>query len=344
MKNQAILHALILAGLAGPVAFGQRADVSIEPERTAIATPEILERLGELRTAGRLLSSEAVVAALKNPTPQPVRLPSPAVEQLRPAQIAALARKSVIRVGWYYLCKRCDNWHVNLAGGYIVAEKGVAVSCHHVLVPKADMREGYLIAQDLQGNAYPVRQILASDEELDSVVFQLEGADALPPLPLNDQVFPGDPAFLLSDPKSYSGYFTEGIVNRFYWRGGTKGDLTKWNDLQKLRINVSTDWAPGSSGSPVLDEFGNVIGHVSRIRTEVATPQSNERAEADRAESQPPPTTSPATTQPIGARNPTTRPFNPGTQIVLREGIPARSVRFQIDLLAVPATQPVQDP
>ena len=30
---------------------------------------------------------------------------------------------------------------------------------------------------------------------------------------------------------------------------------------------MSTDWAQGSSGSAVLDEFGNAIGHVSRIRT-----------------------------------------------------------------------------
>ena len=34
-----------------------------------------------------------------------------------------------------------------------------------------------------------------------------------------------------------------------------------------MRLNVSTDWAPGSSGSAVLDEYGNVIGHVSTIAT-----------------------------------------------------------------------------
>jgi hypothetical protein len=30
---------------------------------------------------------------------------------------------------------------------------------------------------------------------------------------------------------------------------------------------VATDWAPGSSGSAVLDECGNAIGHVSTIAT-----------------------------------------------------------------------------
>ena len=37
------------------------------------------------------------------------------------------------------------------------------------------------------------------------------------------------------------------------------------DELKALRLNVSTDWAPGSSGAAVLDERGNVIGHVSTI-------------------------------------------------------------------------------
>ena len=31
------------------------------------------------------------------------------------------------------------------------------------------------------------------------------------------------------------------------------------------RMNVSTDWAPGSSGAAVIDECCNAIGHVSEI-------------------------------------------------------------------------------
>jgi hypothetical protein len=30
-------------------------------------------------------------------------------------------------------------------------------------------------------------------------------------------------------------------------------------------MHVSTDWAPGSSGAPVLDACGNVVGHVAVI-------------------------------------------------------------------------------
>jgi hypothetical protein len=41
---------------------------------------------------------------------------------------------------------------------------------------------------------------------------------------------------------------------------------------------VSTDWAPGSSGSAVLDDCGNVIGHVSTISSvrDEATPKAQD--------------------------------------------------------------------
>jgi hypothetical protein len=77
------------------------------------------------------------------------------------------------------------------------------------------------------------------------------------PLPLNTNMFPGDRAWCYSDPLGRSGYFSEGMVNRFYLQQ-TKGKA--WP-----RIEVSTDWAPGSSGAAVVDQCGNAVGHVSEI-------------------------------------------------------------------------------
>jgi hypothetical protein len=34
---------------------------------------------------------------------------------------------------------------------------------------------------------------------------------------------------------------------------------------EATRLDVTTDWAPGSSGAAVLDEWGNAIGHVTAI-------------------------------------------------------------------------------
>lgn len=58
------------------------------------------------------------------------------------------------------------------------------------------------------------------------------------------------------------------MVNRFYWNSDQRGDdPTSVKALGALKLNVSTRWAPGSSGSAVLDTFGNVIGHVATIST-----------------------------------------------------------------------------
>ena len=73
-------------------------------------------------------------------------------------------------------------------------------------------------------------------------------------------VRPGDAAYCLSDPLGVTGYFSEGMVNRFFRKPDNKG-----TEDEALRLHVSTDWAPGSSGSPVLDQCGNAIGHVSMI-------------------------------------------------------------------------------
>jgi hypothetical protein len=37
-------------------------------------------------------------------------------------------------------------------------------------------------------------------------------------------------------------------------------------------IEVSTDWAPGSSGSAVVDVYGNAVGHVSEIEAVLEDP------------------------------------------------------------------------
>jgi hypothetical protein len=296
--------------------LAQRADVAIELERARGVSKESADALAKLREAGKAITIEQARKSYQTPSPRPITLPAPSAERLEPTAIAAKARASYLRVGWHYRCQRCEHWHTNLAGGYVVAEGGIAVTCEHVLSPKADMKDGFFVAQASDGTFYPVTSVLGVDVDLDAAIIQLGDADDLPALALNDQVGPGDAAYLLSDPKGYLGYFSSGMVNRFYWNKSKPGDPTVLEDARRLRINVSTDWAPGSSGAAVLDACGNVIGHVSRITTEVA-PMRSERSE--------PPATAPTTRPDRVARPPVH-----ATQIVFHEGIPARGVMLLI--------------
>lgn len=223
------------------------------------------EQVEALRKGGQLLEVAAVRSQIAKDKVWTGVLPKPERRPLAAHEIWERARASYLRVGYYYLCGKCTNWHMNMAGAYAIAKDGVAVTCHHVLAQMdIEMKEGFLFAADDQGNAYPVTDILAVNAGLDTAIVKT-AAVGLPPRPLNTEVRPGDRGYLFSDPKGNRGFFSEGMVNRFV--------KTHFQGKEVIRMNVGTDWAPGSSGAAILDVCGNAIGHVSTIHTVLADPK-----------------------------------------------------------------------
>jgi S1-C subfamily serine protease len=259
--------AALLLALTAVSPHAQSPGVPIESGAPLNQNKVLLGKLAALRDGKRAMDTAAAKAALEKPVPAAVALPVCRTTALRPAEVWQSAQRSMLRVGWHYLCHKCEHWHVNLAGGYPLTEDGVVATCFHVAEPGAEIREGQLVAVDSAGEVYPVTAVLARSRTMDACLLRVEGLKC-EPLPLNDQVRPGDSAFLLSTPLEVSGYFTDGIVNRFYWNPKTMRNppaAAEGESLKHLRLNVSTDWAPGSSGSPVLDTCGNVMGHVATI-------------------------------------------------------------------------------
>ena len=254
---------LAVAGAISP-ANGQAPGVPIERSAPLNRDAAVMENLARLRDSGRGMDTAAVKAGLAQPTPAPVTLPPCRTTPLRPAEVWKSAQQSRLWIGWHYLCHKCDHWHANLAGGYPLTSDGVVATCHHVADPGPDIREGRLVAVDADGQAWPVTAVLAANRDMDACLLRVEGLKS-PALPLNDQIQPGDPAYLLSSPLGVSGYFSSGMVNRFFWSPKLPSTGAAPEDPAFLRINVSTDWAPGSSGSPVLDACGNAICHVATI-------------------------------------------------------------------------------
>lgn len=283
----------------------QAEGVRIESRRSLNSQPRILASAEQLRQreADQLMTLDQVREALTNPQPQPVAVPPRRDDRLAPEHIAELAQQALVRIGWYYLCHRCDNWHLRLSGGYAVGECGVIAGCFHSVDPseRNDMREGYLVALDAEERIIPVRAVIAADRTMDTVLLRVEGG-SFTALALNDGTRPGERAYLLSDPLSQNGYFSEGMINRFYWERGGNQDAEKLSGVGHLRMNVSTSWAPGSSGAGVLDDRGNVIGHVATI--------------SPMRESQP------------GSENDR---FDGAVLITLHNAIPARSVRLLLE-------------
>ncbi len=254
-----LLLPVALLGATLSLAHAQAPGVPIEQPGEATGSRAVLEKAGALKEAGKLLSTDRIKELLAKPVPETVTVVAPKNAPLSRADIYEEARRDRVQVGWYYLCHKCNHWHTRLAGGYPVTEDGVIVTCHHVAKPADDMREGYLVIVDSAGAVTPVTSIIASSAERDICILRAAGGK-FSPMRLNEAVRPGDAAYCLSDPLGVTGYFSDGMVNRFYRKADSKG-----TDDEALRLHVSTDWAPGSSGSPVLDQSGNVIGHVSTI-------------------------------------------------------------------------------
>jgi len=109
-----------------------------EQSRTGLRTEDltISKQVEKLLGEGKLMSLEKIENSLKFPTPVPLNLPPTKSQNLTPTKIAKLAKESGYRIGWAYLCQNCDNWHVNLAGGYALTSDGVLGTCAHVIMEK----------------------------------------------------------------------------------------------------------------------------------------------------------------------------------------------------------------
>lgn len=305
--------------------FAQAPGVPIERDELLIDDAPLVARANLLKKSGKLLSDKQVADALKSPKPAPLVLPAPSAGHLDPRALAERGRKALVRIGWFYLEKRSKRWHVNLADGYAISAGGAVATCHHCIAPEEqEMREGCLIASDAAGNVFPVTAVLAQDKEMDAAIVRVDGGN-FTPLPLNDQTAPGDTVYVFSDPMSAVGYFTSGILNRFFWLDGRKSnDPASIEGARNLRIHVSTDWAPGSSGAAVLDVCGNAVGHVSVIDPVVSDdplpPDEKPGKDGKKSRKKSPPP-----------------PADRSVLIILHEAVSARGVKMLAESMNVPS-------
>jgi hypothetical protein len=260
----AFILAVAAAGCQTADAQAPGVPVCTQAGQEAQYNARLLEAARDLYAKAGALKLDQARKQLKRTSCQLV-LPVANTTKLAGREICAVARRSHLRVGWSYLCDKCGKWHLNLAGGYALTSSGAVATCYHVVNPKQEMREGCLVAVDGEETVLPVIEVLAARHESDACIVRVAGS-GFRPLPLNTNVYPGDAAYCYSDPVQHRDYFSAGIVNRFYQLSAPRPTGSHSDSMGTVtRINVSTDWAPGSSGSAVLDDCGNAIGQVAMI-------------------------------------------------------------------------------
>ncbi len=103
-----------------------------------------------------------------------------------------------------------------------------------------------------------VAAVVAQDEKNDLALLRLDGPRTLAPLTLGlGSIEPGDRVVVVGNPLGLAGTVSEGIVSavRLKGLGEDSGD---YSDRPLLQITAPI--SPGSSGSPVFNSAGEVIG------------------------------------------------------------------------------------
>ena len=161
--------------------------------------------------------------------------------------------KSTLLLGSLYKCGRCDKWHASTAGGVVLDSKNrIAVTNHHVIDNKEAAQFG---AMSREGVLFPIEKILAASRKNDLALVRLGGDKSLPPaLPLAAKpARVSETIHIVSHPDGHYFSYTRGIVSRYYLQGRSRSE----------RMQVTADYARGSSGCGVFDSQGYLVGLVA---------------------------------------------------------------------------------
>lgn len=185
-------------------------------------------------------SGASAVDAAPSPVAQPTPSASAAVASaepraLTPREIAAKATPSVVTI------RGTDS----LGSGFVVKKEGWIATNLHVLAPGDK-----LTVVTAGGLELPVIEVLAVDDDHDLALVRVDAKD-LPVLEVadSDLVRPGDPVVAIGHPLGFEDTVSDGLVSAVR---EVSPELTV--------LQISAPIAPGSSGGPLIDAHGGVIG------------------------------------------------------------------------------------
>ncbi|MEI8382886.1 MAG: redoxin domain-containing protein [Planctomycetota bacterium] len=192
-----------------------------------------------------------------------LELPEPSDEPIPDRELYRRASESVFVVCSMYKIEDTDEWQTSLATAFAVTADGVLTTSCHVFdnEDEADV----VVVMDKNRKVYPVKELLAVNKKADTCLFRIDARD-LKPLPLAEDGIPGTHVRVLGHPGDSFYFMSNGLLANYE----RDHDGTVW-------MNTTADFGQGSSGGPVMDEFGNVVGQVSRTFTLYAGGESRGR-------------------------------------------------------------------
>jgi serine protease Do len=251
------LFVSLLLAMCGVVAFAEPAaapgPVYIDDEQHFRAMEAAILKLAH---DGKATRGKELMGQLKRKQCQAVAAPASA-PVLQPEEIYTGCSGGVVAItsAW----KNEGVWQAgDPATAWVLTPDGVLVTNYHVFADPEKEEVFGIMTRDAR--FYPVTEILAADSANDIAIFKVP-AKALQPLALSTGEPVGKKVYVISHPDSQFYTFTQGQVNRYtLQRDDPKAPLVKY-------MSVSAEFARGSSGGPVLNEHGAVVGMVCSTKT-----------------------------------------------------------------------------
>src|ERR1044071_6309995 len=150
--------------------------------------------------------------------------------------------------------------------GFIVDKAGVVATNLHVVAGESTIK-----VRLLDGTLYPVEQIAGLDPERDLALLRIKAPKELPTLKLGDSdaMSAGDQIVAIGNPLGVFDYsVTSGLISQVRHRPCGPDDVAAQRCKQELTVlQISAAISPGSSGGPLFNQFGEVVGVTTAIIT-----------------------------------------------------------------------------
>ena len=168
--------------------------------------------------------------------------------ELSPEKVLTITELAKIAEPCVFLVNNFNNKgeQLGIGTGFFIESSGIGVSNFHVFEGGSQWT-----IQTAKRETLRVTQILEYSEDFDYIIFQVEKSQRFPTLPIAEsKPQKGEDIIVLGNPKGLESTLTRGIVS----------STRELYDIADALIQIDAAISPGSSGSPVMNMKGEVIG------------------------------------------------------------------------------------
>lgn len=184
-------------------------------------------------------------------------------KQLTKPSLYREASKSVVAI--LISRKHLDHWHVVLAAtGFFISDDGIIATNRHVF----NKSDEFMFAMTSDYVVHPIQEVVGANSSNDFAFCRINSSE-YKGLPLRRNLAVGSDISVISHPSGRFYTYSHGVITRHYVRPPQRKPAKKKLDdseqpapdkLPTRWITINAEFGKGSSGGPVFDQLGNVVG------------------------------------------------------------------------------------